>query len=157
MFFSLQSFKRPSLILVISLVVVLAIWTISAVAQGSGKNPLVMEGLRMTDELNEEGQRMIVIEFTFSKNVVNMVVSENNSKCFKVINKEGGNEVPLEVEMADDQIEREKRNNINLIIKNGIEPLKTYQIIVSPELESKSGEKLGEELVLEFMTLGKVE
>lgn len=156
MFFNLQSFKQSNLILAISLVAVLAIWTISAVAQDSGKNPLVMEGFRMTDELNEEGQRIIIIEFTFSKNVVNMMVTENNSKCFKITNKEDGNEVPLEVQMADDQIEREKRNNINLIIKENIESLKTYQIVISPELESKSGEKLGEELILEFMTLGTV-
>jgi len=83
-------------------------------------------------------------------------VSENNSQCFKVVNKEDGSEVTLEVEMADDQIEREKRNNINLIIKDGIESLNIYQIIISPELESKSGEKLGEELVLEFMALGAI-
>lgn len=157
MFFSSLSVKKSILILAVILVAFLAIWTVSAVAQSSSKNPLVLKGFRLTDELNEEGQRTVVIEFTFSKNVVNMVVSDNNSKCFKVIDKEDGNEVPLEVEMADDQIEREKRNNITLIIKDGIEPLKTYQIIVSPELESKSGEKLGEELVLGFMTLGIVE
>ena len=157
MFFSSQSIKKSNLILAVILVAVLATWTVSGVAQGSGKNPLILEGFLMTDELNEEGQRTVVIEFTFSKNVVNMVVSENNSKCFKFIDKEDGNEVTLEVEMADDQIEREKRNNINLIIKNNVESLKTYQVIVSPGLESKSGEKLGEELVLEFMTLGIVE
>jgi len=156
MFFSSQSIKNSNLILAVLLVAVLATWTISAVAQSSGKNPLVLEGFRMTDDLNEEGQRTVIIEFTFSKNVVNMVVSDNNSKCFEVIDKEDGSEVPLEVEMADDQIEREKRNNINLIIKDGIESLKTYQVIVSPELESKSGEKLGEELVLEFMALGTI-
>ena len=157
MFFSSQSIKKSNLIIVVILVAVLATWTVSVVAQESGKNPLVLEGFLLTDELNEEGQRAVVIEFTFSKNVVNMVVSENNSKCFKVIDKKDGNEVSLEVEMADDQIEREKRNNINLIIKDSIESLKTYQIIISPELESKSGEKLGEELVLEFMALGTIE
>ena len=157
MFLCSKSFKCSNLILIISLVAILVIWTISAVAQNSGKKPLVMQGFLLNDELNKEGQRTVIVEFTFSKNVVNMVVSENNSKCFMVINKENGNKLPLEVEMVDDQIEREKRNNINLILKNGIESLKNYQIIVSPELESKSGEKLGEELVLEFMALGTIE
>ena len=156
MFLNLQSIKKSNLILAVILVVVFTLGTISAMAQDSGKNPLVLEAFRMTDELNDEGQRNIVIEFTFSKNVVNMEVSENNSQCFKVINKEGGSEVAVEVEMADDQIEREKRNNITLITKEGIESLKTYQIIISPELESKSGEKLGEELILEFMALGAI-
>jgi uncharacterized protein YfaS (alpha-2-macroglobulin family) len=131
------------------------IGSISALAQDSGKNPLVLEAFRMIDELNKEGQRSIIIEFTFSKNVVNMEVSDKNSNCFKVVSKDDGGAVSLKVEMADDQIEREKRNNINIIIKDVIESLKTYQIIISPELESKSGEKLGEELVLEFMALGK--
>ncbi len=156
MFLNLQSIKKSNLILAVILVVVFTLGTISAMAQDSGKNPLVLEAFRMTDELNDEGQRNIVIEFTFSKNVVNMEVSENNSQCFKVINKEGGSEVAVEIEMADDQIEREKRNNITLIIKEGIESLKTYQIIIFPELESKSGEKLGEELILEFMALGAI-
>ena len=156
MFLSLQSIKRSNLILFVILVAVFAIGTISAMAQDSGKNPLALEAFHMTDELNDEGQRSTIIELTFSKNVVNMEVSENNSQCFKVVNKEDGSEVTLEVEMADDQIEREKRNNINLIIKDGIESLNIYQIIISPELESKSGEKLGEELVLEFMALGAI-
>jgi hypothetical protein len=85
-----------------------------------------------------------------------MVVLENNKQCFKVIDKDDGDELPLEIQMADDQVEREKRNSINLIIKSGIESLKTYQIIISPELESKSGEKLGENLILEFAALGIV-
>jgi len=157
MFLNLQSMKKSSLILTVILIAVFTLGTISAMAQDSGKNPLVLEAFRMTDELNDEGQRSIILELTFSKNVVNMEVSENNSKCFKVINREDGNEISVEVEMADDQIEREKRNNINLIINDGMESLKIYQIIISPELESKSGEKLGEELVLEFMSLGIIE
>jgi len=143
MFLNLQSMKKSSLILIVILIAVFTLGTISAMAQDSGKNPLVL--------------RSIILELTFSKNVVNMEVSENNSKCFKVINREDGNEISVEVEMADDQIEREKRNNINLIINDGMESLKIYQIIISPELESKSGEKLGEELVLEFMSLGIIE
>ncbi len=156
MFLRFQDFKKSNLISAVIIIAVFTIWTVSASAQEGGKNPLFMEGFRMIDELNAEGQRTIIIEFTFSKNVVNMEVSENNSKCFKVISREDGKEVPLEVQMADDQIEREKRNNINLMIKEGIDSRTTYRIIVSPELESKSGEKLGEELVLEFMTLGIV-
>ncbi len=156
MFFNLQSFKPKSLIPVFVLTTMLILAVIPVNAQDSGKNPLVLEGFRLVDEFADNGERAIVIEFIFSKNVVNMVVLENNKQCFKVIDKDDGDELPLEIQMADDQVEREKRNSINLIIKSGIESLKTYQIIISPELESKSGEKLGEKLILEFAALGIV-
>ncbi|MDD3640609.1 MAG: hypothetical protein PHE00_02345, partial [Atribacterota bacterium] len=71
MFLNLQSMKKSSLILTVILIAVFTLGTISAMAQDSGKNPLVMEGFRLTDELDEEGQRTVIIEFTFSKNVVN--------------------------------------------------------------------------------------
>ncbi|NLL61665.1 MAG: hypothetical protein GX240_02635 [Candidatus Atribacteria bacterium] len=156
MFFNLQSFKPKSLIPVFVLTTMLILAVIPVNAQDSGKNPLVLEGFRLVDKFADNGERAIVIEFIFSKNVVNMVVLENNKQCFKVIDKDDGDELPLEIQMADDQVEREKRNSINLIIKSGIESLKTYQIIISPELESKSGEKLGEKLILEFAALGIV-
>ena len=153
---SSKNFKQSNLILIIVLVAILTLWTISSMALGGGKNPLVLEGYQMVDALNEDGLRTTQIELIFSKNVVNMVVSENNKDCFTVIHKNDRAEIPIDVQMADDQIEREKRNIITIIMEKPLEQLKAYQIVISPELESKSGEKLGKELVLEFVTLGEV-
>ena len=113
MFFNLQSFKPKSLIPVFVLTTMLILAVIPVNAQDSGKNPLVLEGFRLVDEFADNGERAIVIEFIFSKNVVNMVVLENNKQCFKVIDKDDGDELPLEIQMADDQVEKKKRNSIN--------------------------------------------
>ena len=158
MFFNIKNFKKLSFGITLILFAILTINIATVMAQEKTKKSqsLELEAFQITDNLNKENQRVTIIEFVFSKNVVNMEVSENNRECFKVINKEDGSEISFEVEMADDQIEREKRNNIILVIKDGIESLKTYQIIISPELESKSGDKLEEELVLEFLALGIV-
>jgi len=109
---------------------------------GGGNNPLVLVGHKLVDELSEDGTRTTQIELVFSKNVVNLAVSEHNKTCFKVLSKDEEVEIPVQVQMADDQIEREKRNIITLVIEKPLEPLKAYQIIISPELE--------------FMTFGEV-
>ena len=163
MFFSLKNFKCSNysnlifVIIVTFSILLFAFCSIPSLAQeGGGNNPLVLVGYTLVDELSEDGTRTTQIELVFSKNVVNLAVSENNKTCFKVLSKDDGMEIPVQVQMADDQIEREKRNIITLVIEKPLEPWKAYQIIISPELESKSGEKLEKELVLEFVTLGEV-
>jgi hypothetical protein len=110
----------------------------------------------MIDELNEEGLRSTEIELFFSKNVVNMMVNENNKKCFSLTNKDD-DKIPIEIQMADDQIEREKRHIIKIVVQKPLDPATTYKIIISPELESKNGLKLEKQLVMEFFTLGVME
>ena len=55
--------------------------------------------------------------------------------------------------MADDQIEREKRHIVKVITKNPLEPGKSYQLIISPDLEAKNGIKLEKQVKINFMTL----
>jgi len=156
MFFGIKNLKSYSLLIFLTTIFLILCFSSLAQQNNSEKNPLVLVGHRMVDELNEEGLRSTRIELVFSKNVVNMTVSENNKKCFNLKSKIDGEEIPIEIQMADDQIEREKRNIITIVIQKPLEPLKAYQIIVSPALESKSGEKLGEQLELEFVLLGEV-
>ena len=162
MFFSLKNFKCSSysnliFVIIVTLSILLfAFCSMPSLAQGGGNNSLILVGHRLVDELSEDGTRTTQIDLVFSKNVVNLAVSEHNKTCFKVLSKDEEVEIPIQVQMADDQIEREKRNIITLVIEKPLEPWKAYQIIISPELESKSGEKLEKELVLEFVTLGEV-
>ena len=44
------------------------------------------------------------IVLTFSKNVVNFTVKDNNEKCFSMIDSKGNN-VPIDVIMGDDQVD----------------------------------------------------
>jgi hypothetical protein len=51
-------------------------------------------------------------------------------------------------------MEREKRNDIVLVPKQELKEGTTYTVRISPEVQSKSGVKLGEELKISFITAG---
>lgn len=153
MFFGMKNLKFYSLLIFLIIIFFVLCLSSSAEKTNVEKNPLVLTGYRIIDELNEEGSRSTEIELFFSKNVVNMVVNENNKKCFSLMNKDG-DKIPIEIQMADDQIEREKRHIIKIVVQKPLEPVKAYKIIISAELESKSGLKLEKQLEMEFVTLG---
>ncbi len=91
------------------------------------------------------------IKLVFSKNVVNMAVAENNEACFKLLNASDA-EVPITVVLPDDQVEPERKREIEIVPKANLLPGQTYSVHVAPELKSKSGDTLGEEIVLTFTT-----
>ena len=156
MFFGIKNLKPYSLLIFLIIIFFVLCLSSSAEKTNVEKNPLVLTGYRMIDELNEEGLRSTEIELFFSKNVVNMMVNENNKKCFSLTNKDD-DKIPIEIQMADDQIEREKRHIIKIVVQKPLEPATAYKIIISPELESKNGIKLEKQLVMEFFTLGVIE
>ena len=94
---------------------------------GGGQNqPLMVEKVVPADgatgvSLNPE------IKITFNKNVCYMTVRENNRNCFSMW--AGNTRIPIEVIMADDQVERDKRNDT--IVK----PLQQLQPGLSTELK----------------------
>lgn len=156
MFFGIKNLKSYSLLIFLIIIFFVLCLSSSAEKTNVEKNPLVLTGYRMIDELNEEGLRSTEIELFFSKNVVNMMVNENNKKCFSLTNKDD-DKIPIEIQMADDQIEREKRHIIKIVVQKTLDPATAYKIIISPELESKNGLKLEKQLVMEFFTLGVME
>lgn len=116
----------------------------------SGKTPLVLEESVPTDDAYGVATDA-TITLTFSKNIVNMSVAENNISQF-VLRENGKDEVAIEVFLADDQVNREKRNDALI---TPVEPLKEdtdYELTVSKELSSKSGVTLAEDLVIHFST-----
>ena len=147
----IKNLKSYSLLLVFAIFLFLLSFPVNA-EETSGKNPLFIKGYRMVDALNEEGIRLTELELFFSKNVVNMMVSENNKKCFSLFN-DAKELVPVEIRMADDQIEREKRHIVKVIAQNPLEPGKSYQLIISPDLEAKNGIKLEKQVKINFVTL----
>jgi len=154
MFFGINNSKFFSVLFLSFMIFFVGALTLTLYAEeaDSEKNPLLLTGYRMNDLLIEEGQRSTEIELYFSKNVVNMMVSENNKKCFRLLDNKGS-EIPIQVEMADDQIERERRHIIKISIQN-IEPLKDYKLMISSDLEAKNGIKLKNQIEMAFTTLG---
>lgn len=94
------------------------------------------------------------IKLTFNKNVVYMTVRENNRACFSLWTE--NQQVPIEVIMADDQIEFEKRNDVIIKPLQTLKAAKTYWVEVAPQLESKSGINLGQKNTVSFTTGGVI-
>lgn len=92
-----------------------------------------------------------VIDLVFTKNVVNISVKDNNITAISLKDQEN-NPVEVTVEMGDDQIEPDSKNNIRVIPK-GLEPGKNYTLVLGSGMMAKSGATLGTDINLSFTTL----
>lgn len=120
---------------------------------GGKKQPLALVGSVPADGaagVNTDAS----IKLTFSKNVVYMTVRDNNKKCFSLWTD--NQQVPIEVIMADDQIEFEKRNDVILKPLQTLKAATTYRVEIAPQLESKSGVNLGQKTTVSFTTAGVI-
>lgn len=121
---------------------------------GGGKN----EPLSLVNSVPADGTAGVntdaLIKLTFSKNVVYMTVRENNKKCFSLWSN--NQQIPIEVIMADDQIEFEKRNDVILKPLQTLKAATSYRLEVAPQLESKSGAVLGHKVTVSFTTAGVI-
>lgn len=92
------------------------------------------------------------IKLVFSKNISNITVKENNLNCFSMTDS-SGQPLPISVILFDDQLEREKRNDV-VIQPEALRDPEKYSITVSTALTSKNGASLSEPIVVEFSTAG---
>lgn len=118
---------------------------------GGGKgNPLSLVSANPAD-----GQKDVSlspeITLNFSKNVVNMSVKDNNQKCF-TLNSADGTQIPVEVIMADDQIEPEKKDIIAVSPTVELSPDTQYILKILADLTSKNGTTLEKTVSITFYT-----
>jgi hypothetical protein len=92
------------------------------------------------------------IKVTFSKNIAYLTVRENNRGCVSLW--AGQEPVPVDIFIADDQIERDKRNEVVIKPQQRLQPGTTYSLKIAPQMESKSGVTLGREITITFTTAG---
>ena len=125
-------------------------------ADGDGTGGGKGEPLGLVSSDPYDGQKDVpadaLITMTFTKNVVNMTVSENNLKCFSLYTADGSM-VPIDVIMADDQIEPEKKNDVSLKPLQDLKYNTAYTVKVSSALKSKSGVTLAGDLTFAFTTV----
>ena len=88
---------------------------------------------------------------TFSKNVVNFSVAENNAGCFG-LETSSGEKIEIEIEMGDDQMEPELKRIVKIIPVSPLRYNHEYNLTISWELQSKNGEILGEDVIIRFVT-----
>ncbi len=143
------------LILTIILLAVAALPALAGSGDGSGGGQGVPLKLDSSSPYN--GQTGValptLINMTFNKNVINMSVNNNNQQCFSLYAADGGR-IPLEVIMADDQIEPEKKRDIALKPLQELKPGAAYTVKVSSALQAKSGVNLENDLAITFITAG---
>jgi len=156
----LKSTRRPqtltlTLILTVFLCLTGSLSVFAGEGNGSGggkQTPLTLESSNPSDG-QKEVKLPVEIKLTFSKNVVNMAVRDNNKKAFK-LSSDDGKVIPVEVIMADDQIEPDKNQDVMLKPTQDLKAGTAYQVTIAPQIQSKSGVSLGKEAVLNFTTVG---
>jgi hypothetical protein len=128
-----------------------------AYAEGDGTGGGKSEALMLNSSSINDGATGVSlkpeIKLTFSKNIVNMTVYENNMKCFS-LQTANGTSIPIDVILADDQIEFEKRNDAIITPKANLAQGTTYSVVISPSLMSKSGVTTGKVIKITFTTGG---
>lgn len=96
------------------------------------------------------------IKLLFNKNVVNMTVKENNSKCIK-LKDEDGQVVPSELIFPDDQVEPDKKREIYIDPAEDLKENTTYTVEISPDMLAKNGSTLGEAVYISFTTISNAQ
>ena len=114
---------------------------------GSGSSTNTSKPLNYVSCTLEDGSSINVEEgittepkfkIQFDKNVVGMLVWENNSKCFTMT--DGNSSIPIVVSKIDDTVDFDNRQVIFLKPSSVLQPGKTYYINVSPKLIAKNGQ-----------------
>ncbi len=120
---------------------------------GSG-NPLTLDWSTVPDG-STDVPTDVTITLTFTKNVVNFTVRDNNMGCFTLVDS-GGSRVPVAVIMGDDQVDPNVKRIIS-ISPDTLSPGETYTLIISGGLQAKNGTYLGSDITLTFTTAGAEE
>lgn len=148
---------RKSIPLLMTVLVLFALCAAPAWAEGGdgsgggSDKPLLLDYSSLPDGSTGVATD-VSITLTFTKNVVNMAVRDNNSGCFSLTAADGSS-VPVSVIMGDDQVDPDVKRIIT-VEAYGLSPATTYTLTVSGALTSKSGVSLGSPVYLSFTTEG---
>ena len=116
----------------------------------AGNKPLELVSTNPAD--NSTGVPLdSIITLAFSNNVVNFSVSEANCECFE-LKTVSGSTVPVEIVMADDQVEPEKKREIIIKPVDQFHAETEYELIISSSLQGKNGKTLGSDQIIRFTT-----
>lgn len=151
--------KKVHIITMMVLTVFLNLMMVSSVlaegGNGSGggqQNPLALVSSDPVDG-QKDVKLPVEIKLTFNKNVVNMTVKDTNNKGF-TLSSADGQVIPIDVIMADDQMEPEKNQEVRLKPLQDLKSGTAYKVMIAPEVKSKSGVTLGKQTVINFVTAG---
>lgn len=133
-------------VLVLSFLMILSITSFAGDKQLSLDTSSIEDGARevsLTPEFN----------LVFTNNVINSKVRENNMSAISMVDADGNN-VDIEVLMADDQINPEEKRNVSVKVKGQLKEGSDYKLLVSKSFMGKNGSNLAEDLTIGFTTEG---
>ena len=150
---------KKILVLLIALVLALSLGVCALAEGGDGSgggsgNPLTLDWSTVPDG-STDVPTDVTITLTFTKNVVNFTVRDNNMGCFTLVDS-GGSRVPIAVIMGDDQVDPDVKRIIS-VSPDALSPGETYTLIISGNLQAKNGTYLGSDIYLTFTTAGAQE
>ena len=121
---------------------------------GGGKGqPLVLASSSIANGAENVALNPKIV-LTFSKNVVHFTVRDNNKTCFSMTD-EGGNAVPIHVEMGDDQVDPSIKRIVTIVPQSTLTPGTTYLLKIGGGITSKSGASIGKDSYISFTTEGE--
>lgn len=123
-----------------------------AIVQATGSSPVRVLGCSISNGSVVEGD--VTITFTFSNNVVNETVRDNNKNLFAILDS-SGNKVAIKVIMADDMINPDLRRNISIKALNRLSG-GSYKAIAYAGITAKNGFSTDADYVVSF-TVKEVE
>ncbi|WP_425806223.1 Ig-like domain-containing protein [Desulfitobacterium sp. Sab5] len=147
----MESFTRVVLFSVISALFLIS--PLTALAEGGNGSGGQQNPLSLVSSSPADGQKdvknPVEIKLVFNKNVVNMSVKDKNQKCITLTDSEGKT-IPVQMIMADDQIDPTKNEEIVLKPSQDLKPGTTYQVKITGDLQAKNGMTLGKETSIHF-------
>lgn len=92
------------------------------------------------------------IKLLFNKNVVHFTVKDHNALYISLLDENNKN-IPIDIIFPDDQIEPDRKREVNLKPKEDLKENTTYRVEISPEFKAKNGNSLGKKVSFSFTTV----
>lgn len=91
------------------------------------------------------------IDLRFNKNVVNLSVKSNNSKCFHLIDSKG-NSVEIKIIFPDDQLRQDFKEHIFISPVQNLAPDSKYSLYIDRTLQAKNEQSIDSTHMIAFTT-----
>lgn len=133
----------------VSIILVLVLMSVGVFAEGK---ELTLDTSSVEDGAKDVSV-MPEIELTFTNNVVNMKVKDDNMTMIEMKDS-SDNSVAIIVEMADDQIQPDLKRIVNVKPESELKAGETYTLIIKKGFKSKTGSEIANDISIGFTTEG---
>jgi methionine-rich copper-binding protein CopC len=137
--------------LVFAMIMIMMLSITVFAGDNNGQSPLMVK-----ETIPADGAEDIPIDqeikLSFSNNVINTTIRENNMACLQLVDSDGNN-VDMKIFMADDQIHPDQKRDIIITPAANLAENMTYTLKINGDLSGKNGNTLGEELTVSFSTI----